>query len=121
VQQTIDAEVIVLATGFERPKIDFLDDSLFPEDYQRPDLYLQNFSTEDWSVLLTNSSYSSGIGGVSFYIVDMLLTFVIQVRCKCLGCFCTLVADILLALGCSGHLYVLAHFSFVEEELTACY
>ncbi|KAJ7722759.1 FAD/NAD(P)-binding domain-containing protein [Mycena olivaceomarginata] len=45
-KKTIDAEVIVLATGFERPKIDFLDDSLFPEDYQRPDLYLQNFSTE---------------------------------------------------------------------------
>ncbi|KAJ6531194.1 FAD/NAD-P-binding domain-containing protein [Mycena capillaripes] len=66
-KKTIDAEVIVLATGFERPKISFLDDSLFPEDYQRPDLYLQNFSTEDWSVLLTNSSYMSGIGTVGHF------------------------------------------------------
>ncbi|KAJ7685626.1 FAD/NAD(P)-binding domain-containing protein [Mycena polygramma] len=67
VEETIDAEVIVLATGFEKPKISFLDDSLFPEDYQRPDLYLQNFSTEDWSILLTNSSYQSGIGTVGHF------------------------------------------------------
>ncbi|KAF7363919.1 hypothetical protein MSAN_01050000 [Mycena sanguinolenta] len=66
-KETINAEVIVLATGFERPEISFLDDSLFPEDYQRPDLYLQNFSTEDWSVLLTNSAYMSGIGTVGHF------------------------------------------------------
>ncbi|KAJ6502033.1 FAD/NAD(P)-binding domain-containing protein [Mycena sanguinolenta] len=66
-KETIDAEVIVLATGFERPEISFLDDSLFPEDYQRPDLYLQSFSTEDWSVLLTNSAYMSGIGTVGHF------------------------------------------------------
>ncbi|KAJ7024288.1 FAD/NAD(P)-binding domain-containing protein [Mycena alexandri] len=66
-EKTIDADVVVLATGFEKPTISFLDDSLFPEDYQRPDLYLQNFSTEDWSVLLTNSSYMSGIGTVGHF------------------------------------------------------
>ncbi|KAJ7461564.1 FAD/NAD(P)-binding domain-containing protein [Mycena latifolia] len=61
VEKTIDADVVVLATGFEKPTISFLDDSLFPEGYQRPDLYLQNFSTEDWSVLMTNSAYMSAI------------------------------------------------------------
>ncbi|KAJ7264991.1 FAD/NAD(P)-binding domain-containing protein [Mycena haematopus] len=66
-KETINAEVIVLATGFERPKISFLDESLFPENYQRPDLYLQNFSTEDWSVLLTNSAYMSAIGTVGHF------------------------------------------------------
>ncbi|KAJ7161481.1 FAD/NAD(P)-binding domain-containing protein [Mycena crocata] len=67
VEKTIDADVVVLATGFEKPKITFLDDSLFPEGYQRPDLYLQNFSTEDWSILMTNSSYMSAIGTVGHF------------------------------------------------------
>lgn len=72
--------MIVLATGFQKPEIGFLPDDLFPEGYevcflsvtsvrvamlmiaQRPNLYLQNFSTEDWSVLMTNSSYTNAIG-----------------------------------------------------------
>ncbi|KAJ7735242.1 FAD/NAD(P)-binding domain-containing protein [Mycena maculata] len=70
-EETIDADVVVLATGFEKPNITFLDDSLFPEGYQRPDLYLQNFSTEDWSVLMTNSSYMSAIGTVGHFHIGM--------------------------------------------------
>ncbi|KAF7295566.1 hypothetical protein MIND_01096600 [Mycena indigotica] len=66
-KETISADLIVLATGYEKPSIDFLPDELFPEGYQRPDLYLQNFSTEDWSVLLTNSAYMSAIGTVGHF------------------------------------------------------
>ena len=32
---------------------------------RRPNLYLQNFSTEDWSVLMTNSAYVNAIGTVA--------------------------------------------------------
>ncbi|KAG5219475.1 FAD/NAD(P)-binding domain-containing protein [Salix suchowensis] len=60
----LDADIIVLATGFEKPDISFLDDGLFPDGYERPDLYLQNFSTEDWSILMTNSAYQNAIGTV---------------------------------------------------------
>jgi NADPH-dependent glutamate synthase beta subunit-like oxidoreductase len=63
-EKTFPADVVVLATGFEQPRIDFLPDDLFPEGYKRPDLYLQNFSTEDWSILTTNSSYVNAIGTV---------------------------------------------------------
>ncbi|KAJ7681745.1 FAD/NAD(P)-binding domain-containing protein [Mycena rosella] len=77
VEETIDADVVVLATGFEKPTISFLDDSLFPEGYQRPDLYLQNFSTEDWSVLMTNSSYMSAIGHIGIY-TRILLTLLLD-------------------------------------------
>jgi hypothetical protein len=58
----LQGEVVVLATGFKRPSLDFLPDDLFPEGYDRPNLYLQNFSTEDWSVLCTNSAYVNAIG-----------------------------------------------------------
>lgn len=64
----VDADVVVLATGFEKPTLDFFGGEegeggrLFPEGYERPNLYLQNFSTEDWTVLMTNSSYLNAIG-----------------------------------------------------------
>ena len=61
-EEELEADVVVLATGFERPSVDFLPQDLFPEEYNRPNLYLQNFSTEDWSVLMTNSSYVNAIG-----------------------------------------------------------
>ncbi|KAF9496926.1 FAD/NAD(P)-binding domain-containing protein [Pleurotus eryngii] len=63
----LDADIIVLATGFEKPDISFLDDGLFPDGYERPDLYLQNFSTEDWSILMTNSAYQNAIGTVGHF------------------------------------------------------
>ncbi|KAJ7633034.1 FAD/NAD(P)-binding domain-containing protein [Roridomyces roridus] len=67
-EETIEADVVVFATGYEKPSIGFLEeDKLFPEGYERPDLYLQNFSTEDWSVLLTNSAYMSAIGTVGHF------------------------------------------------------
>ena len=56
---------IVLATGFTRPSVDMLPDDLFPQegerDYGRPNLYLQNFSTNDTSILLTNASYMDAV------------------------------------------------------------
>ncbi|GAA5880809.1 hypothetical protein JCM1840_003289 [Sporobolomyces johnsonii] len=62
------ADVIILSTGYDRPTVDFLPDDLFPSDedrdYHRPSLYLQNFTVEDWSVLLTNASYENGLGTV---------------------------------------------------------
>ncbi|KAF8323346.1 FAD/NAD(P)-binding domain-containing protein [Clavulina sp. PMI_390] len=61
-EQDISADIVVIATGFHQPPVDFLPEDLFPEGYARPDLYLQNFSTEDWSVVLTNAAYKSAIG-----------------------------------------------------------
>ncbi|GAA5982633.1 hypothetical protein JCM5350_002128 [Sporobolomyces pararoseus] len=62
------ADVIIIATGYKRPDLDFLPEDLFPSDkdrdYHRPSLYLQNFTVEDWSVLCTNASYMDGLGTV---------------------------------------------------------
>jgi hypothetical protein len=61
-EKEFKADVLVLATGYERPHIDFLPGDLWPSGYERPNLYLQNFSTEDWSILMTNSAYMDAIG-----------------------------------------------------------
>jgi hypothetical protein len=63
-KENIPADIVVIAAGFAQPPVDFLPKDLFPEGYERPNLYLQNFSTEDWSVVLTNSAYKNGIGSV---------------------------------------------------------
>ncbi|GAA96757.1 uncharacterized protein L969DRAFT_67256 [Mixia osmundae IAM 14324] len=68
--KTIRGDVFVLATGFERPSLDFLPKDLFPKesdklhDYAPPNLYLQVFSTEDWSICLTNAAYKDAIATV---------------------------------------------------------
>jgi len=82
----VPADVIVLATGFEKPSIDFLPEELFPEGYERPNLYLQNFSTEDWGVLMTNSSYMNAIGTVGHFHIGIytriLLTLLLDVNAR---------------------------------------
>ena len=60
----IDADIIVIATGFEKPSIDFLPKDLFPEDYVRPNMYLQNFPVNDCSVLCTNATFKDAVGTV---------------------------------------------------------
>ncbi|KDQ63491.1 hypothetical protein JAAARDRAFT_202926 [Jaapia argillacea MUCL 33604] len=66
-KMVFEGDVVVLATGFKRPQMDFLPGDLFPDGYDRPNLYLQNFCTEDWSVLLTNSAYINAIGTVGHF------------------------------------------------------
>ncbi|KAH9850906.1 FAD/NAD-P-binding domain-containing protein [Lenzites betulinus] len=81
-EKEFDGDVVVLATGFKKPTIDFFKEELFPEGYERPNLYLQNFSTEDWSVLATNSAYQNAIGTVGHFHIGMymriLLTFLMD-------------------------------------------
>ncbi|OAX35023.1 FAD/NAD(P)-binding domain-containing protein [Rhizopogon vinicolor AM-OR11-026] len=101
--EDINADVIILATGYKRPDASFLPSELFPEGYdassccsslrmltttvfQRPNLYLQNFSTEDWSVLMTNSSYLNAIGTVGHFHIGIytriLLTLLLDPRAR---------------------------------------
>ncbi|KAH7914898.1 hypothetical protein BJ138DRAFT_1055951 [Hygrophoropsis aurantiaca] len=62
--EDIRADIVILATGYKHPDLGFLPKDLFPEGYDRPNMYLQNFSTEDWSLLMTNSAYLNAIGTV---------------------------------------------------------
>ncbi|KAL5501120.1 hypothetical protein ACEPAH_9507 [Sanghuangporus vaninii] len=77
-----DANIVILATGFKRPSTDFLPEDLFPPGYDRPNLYLQTFSTEDWSVLLTNAAYMNALGTVGHFHIGIytriLLTFLLD-------------------------------------------
>ncbi|KAL8279238.1 hypothetical protein RQP46_008275 [Phenoliferia psychrophenolica] len=77
---------IVMATGFKRPSVDMLPSDLFPDEgdrkYSRPNLYLQNFAVEDWSILLTNASYMDAIGTVGNWHIGLyarvLMVFLLE-------------------------------------------
>jgi hypothetical protein len=77
-EERVEADIIVLATGFKRPSIDFLPKDLFPEDYERPNLYLQNFPVMDWTVLMTNSAYMNAIGKPTYPLLELFLKHLLQ-------------------------------------------
>ncbi|KAH9934002.1 FAD/NAD-P-binding domain-containing protein [Epithele typhae] len=81
-EREIQGDVIVLATGFKKPAVDFFKDDLFPESYERPNLYMHSFSTEDWSVMMTNSTYEHGLATAGHFHIGIymriLLTFLMD-------------------------------------------
>jgi len=114
----IKADVVVLATGFERPSIDFLPEDLFPDRYERPNLYLQNFSTEDWSVLLTNAAYQNAIGTVGHFHIGIytriLLTFLLDKGARPEGEDMKLWVDVLRWLKRGARGGALGFFTYME-------
>lgn len=62
----VQADVVIDATGFQRPSMGFLPSTLFPTGYEPPALFLTNFSVNDPTVVFTNSAYEEAIGTVGF-------------------------------------------------------
>lgn len=84
----MEADVIILAAGFQRPKLDFLPVDLFPAGYVRnganrtpPDMYLQVFPVTDWSVLCTNATFDDAVGTVGHVHIGIFARILATVRC----------------------------------------
>ncbi|KPM38312.1 hypothetical protein AK830_g8215 [Neonectria ditissima] len=63
-QEVIEADMVVLATGFKRPSLSFLPGDCFEDPYQPPNWYLQTFPPEHPSISAINCTYVSAIGTV---------------------------------------------------------
>ncbi|QPH02574.1 hypothetical protein C2857_006786 [Epichloe festucae Fl1] len=63
-QEVIDADMVIMATGFKRPSLSFLPDDSFEEPYGPPNWYLQTFPPAHPSVSAINCTYISAIGSV---------------------------------------------------------
>jgi hypothetical protein len=63
-EETIDADIVVMATGFKRPSLSFLPDECFKEPYGPPNWYLQTFPTQHPSISAINCTYINAIGTV---------------------------------------------------------
>ncbi|RGP68561.1 hypothetical protein FLONG3_8120 [Fusarium longipes] len=63
-EEVIDADVIVMATGYKRPSLSFLPDDCFREPYPPPNWYLQTFPPAHPSISAINCTYVNAIGTV---------------------------------------------------------
>jgi len=61
---TIPADIVVMATGYERPSLDFLPDNAFNQPYAPPNWYLQTFPPPHPSICCSNCTYVNAIGSV---------------------------------------------------------
>lgn len=62
--RVINGDIIVMATGYKRPSLEFLPDDCFDEPYGPPNWYLQTFPPTHPSVSAINCTYVNAIGTV---------------------------------------------------------
>ena len=60
----VKGDIVVMATGFERPSLDFLPSDTFQDPYTPPNWYLQTFPPTHPSVCCNNCTYVNAIGAV---------------------------------------------------------
>jgi len=63
-ETVIKGDIVVMATGFERPSLSFLPEDNFKDPYQPPNWYLQTFPPSHPSVCCNNCTYVNAIGSV---------------------------------------------------------
>lgn len=82
-EELIEADIIVMATGFQRPSLEsFLPESCFQEPYSPPNWYLQTFPPSHPSISAINSNFVNAIGTVGNWHIGIytriLLMFLID-------------------------------------------
>ena len=63
-EETIEADMVVMATGFKRPSLSFLPEECFREPYDPPNWYLQTFPPSHPSLSCINCTFVNAIGTV---------------------------------------------------------
>lgn len=63
-EKVIKGDIVVMATGFSRPTLNFLPEDSFGEPYNPPNWYLQTFPPNHVSVCANNCTYVNAIGSV---------------------------------------------------------
>lgn len=81
--QIVEAgDVVIMATGYTRPSLDFLPPECFQKPYMAPNWYLQTFPPQHMSICCNNCTYVNAIGTVgNFHIgvyTRILLMFLLD-------------------------------------------
>jgi hypothetical protein len=58
----VEGDMIIMATGYKRPSLDFLPDDVFEEGYSPPRWFVQCFPPQAPSICAINSTYVAAIG-----------------------------------------------------------
>lgn len=71
-------DVIIMATGYDRPPLSFLPERVFDAPYGPPNWYLQVFPPQYPSICATNSTYVNAIGTVGNYHIGIYTRFLLM-------------------------------------------
>ena len=81
-EEEIKGDMVIMATGYQRPSLSFLPDDDFVDPYQPPNWYLQCFPPAHVSICAINSTYANAIGTVGNWHIGiytrLLLVFLID-------------------------------------------
>jgi hypothetical protein len=74
----IDADMVIMATGYKRPSLGFLPKECFSEPYDPPNWYLQVFPPEHADICCNNCTYVNAIGTVGNYHIGIYTRFLLM-------------------------------------------
>ena len=63
-EEVVKGDIVVMATGYKRPTLNFLPEDSFGEPYNPPNWYLQTFPPTHPSICANNCTYVNAIGSV---------------------------------------------------------
>jgi hypothetical protein len=78
VEKLIEADIVILATGYKRPSLSFLPDDCFQEPYEPPNWYLQVFPPAHPEICANNCTYVNAIGTVGNYHIGIYTRFLLM-------------------------------------------
>jgi hypothetical protein len=74
----VDADIIIMATGFQRPSLSFLPDDCFEDRYEPPNWYMQVFPPHHVDICANNCTYVNAIGTVGNYHIGIYTRFLLM-------------------------------------------
>jgi hypothetical protein len=77
-EMLVEADIIILATGYEKPSLNFLPDDCFEEGYAPPNWYMQCFPPMHVDICAANCTYVNAIGTVGNYHIGIYTRFLLM-------------------------------------------
>jgi hypothetical protein len=77
-EKLVEADIVIMATGYKRPSLNFLPSEVFEEPYEPPNWYLQVFPPEYPEICANNCTYVNGIGAVGNYHIGIYTRFLLM-------------------------------------------
>ncbi|KAF2431715.1 FAD/NAD(P)-binding domain-containing protein [Tothia fuscella] len=74
----VEADIAIMATGFDRPSLNFLPDDCFEEGYEPPNWYMQVFPPHHVEICANNCTYVNAIGTVGNYHIGIYTRFLLM-------------------------------------------
>lgn len=77
-EELIEGDICIMATGYERPSLNFLPRDCFQENYEPPNWYLQVFPPTHVDICCNNCTYVNAIGAVGNWHIGIYTRFLLM-------------------------------------------